>query len=98
MIITAKKEGDWYTSTRITTQGKHEFQYGRMEARAKVAVGQGIWPAFWMLGSDIKEVGWPASGEIDILEYVGREEDMVYTTLHVPAGHGDSAFSKKNEV
>ena len=97
LIITAKKEGDLYTSTRITTQGKHEFQYGRMEARAKVAVGQGIWPAFWMLGSDIKEVGWPASGEIDILEYVGREEDMVYTTLHVPAGHGDSAFSKKTK-
>ncbi|MEC7782194.1 MAG: glycoside hydrolase family 16 protein [Bacteroidota bacterium] len=97
LIITAKKEGDRYTSTRITTQGKHEFQYGRMEARAKVAVGQGIWPAFWMLGSDIKEVGWPASGEIDILEYVGREEDMVYTTLHVPAGHGDSAFSKKTK-
>ena len=97
LIITAKKEGDLYTSTRITTQGKHEFQYGRMEARAKVAVGQGIWPAFWMLGSDIKEVGWPACGEIDILEYVGREEDMVYTTLHVPAGHGDSAFSKKTK-
>ena len=97
LIITAKKEGDRYTSTRITTQGKHEFQYGRMEARAKVAVGQGIWPAFWMLGSDIKEVGWPACGEIDILEYVGREEDMVYTTLHVPAGHGDSAFSKKTK-
>lgn len=97
LIITAKKEGDRYTSTRITTQGKHEFQYGRMEARAKVAVGQGIWPAFWMLGSDIKEVGWAACGEIDILEYVGREEDMVYTTLHVPAGHGDSAFSKKTK-
>jgi len=97
LIITAKKEGDRYTSTRITTQGKQEFQYGRMEARAKVAVGQGIWPAFWMLGSDIKEVGWPASGEIDILEYVGREENMVYTTLHVLAGHGDSAFSKKTK-
>lgn len=97
LIITAKKKGDRYTSTRITTQGKHEFQYGRMEARAKVALGQGIWPAFWMLGSDIKEVGWPACGEIDILEYVGREEDMVYTTLHVPAGHGDTAFSKKTK-
>ncbi|MFD2825521.1 family 16 glycosylhydrolase [Leeuwenhoekiella polynyae] len=97
LIITAKKDGDQYTSTRITTQGKHEFQYGRMEARAKLAIGQGIWPAFWMLGSDIKQVGWPASGEIDILEYVGREEDMVYTTLHVPAGHGDSAFSKKTK-
>ena len=61
LIITAKKKGDRYTSTRITTQGKHEFQYGRMEARAKVALGQGIWPAFWMLGSnsrDLKEASF----------------------------------------
>ena len=95
LMITARKEGDSYTSTRITTQNKRTFKYGRMEARAKVATGQGIWPAFWMLGTNITEVGWPSSGEIDILEYVGKEEDMVYTTLHVPAGHGDSAFSKK---
>lgn len=95
LIITAKKEGDRYTSTRITTAGKKEFRYGYMEARAKLATGQGIWPAFWMLGSNIKQVGWPLAGEIDILEYVGREPDMVYTTLHTKERHGDNGNSKK---
>lgn len=95
LIITTKKEGDKYTSTRITTAGKKEFKYGYMEARAKVPTGKGIWPAFWMLGSNIKQVGWPLSGEIDILEYIGREPDMVYTTLHTKANHGDRANSKK---
>ena len=95
LIITAKKDGDQYTSTRITTAGKKEFKYGYMEARAKLPLGQGIWPAFWMLGSNIKQVGWPLAGEIDILEYVGKEPDMVYTTLHTKATHGDHASSKK---
>ena len=97
LVITAKKEGDTYTSTRITTAGKKEFKYGYMEARAKVAVGKGIWPAFWMLGSNIGKVSWPAAGEIDILEYVGKETDMVYTTLHTPSNHAGNALSKKTE-
>lgn len=97
LIITIKKEGDKYTSTRITTAGKKEFKYGYMEARAKLPVGYGIWPAFWMLGSNIKQAGWPLAGEIDILEYVGKEPDMVYTTLHTKANHGDHASSKKTE-
>lgn len=95
LVITAKKDGDKYTSTRITTAGKKEFKYGYMEARAKLPLGKGIWPAFWMLGSNIKQVGWPLAGEIDILEYVGKETDMVYTTLHTKANHGDNASSKK---
>lgn len=98
LIITVKKEGDQYTSTRITTAGKKEFQYGRMEARAKIPTGKGIWPAFWMLGSNISKVGWPKSGEIDILEYVGREPHQVYTTLHTQDSHGNSVNSKKTEV
>jgi len=98
LIITAKKEDSTYTSTRITTKGKREFKYGRMEARAKVPTGKGIWPAFWMLGSNIGEVGWPRSGEIDILEYVGRQPDTVYTTLHLPAGYGDNGFSKQTRM
>lgn len=97
LIITAKKDGDKYTSTRITTQGKKVFQYGRFEARAKLPVGHGIWPAFWMLGSNISTVGWPKCGEIDILEYVGREPDMVFTTLHTQANHGDNGSSKKTK-
>ncbi len=98
LVITVNKENDHYTSTRITTAGKKEFLYGRMEARAKIPVGQGIWPAFWMLGSNIGKVGWPKSGEIDILEYVGRDPDQVYTTLHTQDSHGNSKNSKKTEI
>ena len=97
LVITTKKEGERYTSTRITTAGKKEFQYGYIEARAKLPVGKGIWPAFWMLGSNISKVSWPMAGEIDILEYVGKEPDMVYTTLHTQANHGEHASSKKTE-
>lgn len=95
LIITAKKEGDKYTSTRITTAGKKEFKYGYIEARAKLPVGQGIWPAFWMLGSNIKQVGWPMAGEIDILEYVGKEPHMVFTSLHTKDSHGETINTKK---
>lgn len=97
LVITAKKEGNKYTSTRITTKNKKEFQYGRFEARAKLPVGHGIWPAFWMLGSNISEVGWPKSGEIDILEYVGREPHMVFTTLHTQDSHGNSINTRKTK-
>lgn len=95
LVIRIEKEADHYTSTRITTAGKKEFQYGRMEARAKIPTGKGIWPAYWMLGSNIGKVGWPKCGEIDILEYVGREPDMVYTSLHTQDSHGNTINSKK---
>jgi beta-glucanase (GH16 family) len=95
LIIHAKKEGNSYTSTKITTKDKKIFQYGRMEARAKLPVGHGIWPAFWMLGQNISQVGWPKSGEIDILEYIGREPHMVFTTLHTQDSHGNSINTKK---
>lgn len=98
LVITANKEGNIYTSTRITTKNKKEFQYGRFEARAKLPVGHGIWPAFWMLGSNISEVGWPKSGEIDILEYIGREPHMVFTTLHTQDSHGNSINTKKTKI
>lgn len=98
LVITAKKEGGKYTSTRITTAGKKEFKYGYIEARAKLPVGQGIWPAFWMLGVDIKQVGWPMCGEIDILEYIGKEPGMVYTTLHYKDRHGDNANGQKTPM
>lgn len=95
LIITAQKQDSIYTSTRITTKGKKEFMYGRMEARAKLPIGQGLWPAFWMLGSNISEVGWPQCGEIDILEYVGREPDMVFTSLHTQDSHGNTINTQK---
>ena len=97
LTITAKKSGDGYTSTRITTKGKKEFLYGRIEARAKLPIGHGIWPAFWMLGTNISSVGWPQCGEIDILEYVGREPDMVFTSLHTKDSHGNTVNTKKTK-
>lgn len=98
LVITAKKDGDSYTSARITTKKKKEFQYGRLEARAKLPLGQGLWPAFWMLGSNFLESGWPKCGEIDILEYVGREPHTVYTTLHTQDSHGNSINTKKTII
>ena len=73
-----------YTSARIITAGALEVTYGRIEAHLKIPYGQGLWPAFWMLGNDIDEVGWPESGEIDIIENIGREPDTVHGTIHGP--------------
>jgi hypothetical protein len=85
LTITAKKEtvgGNNYTSSRIKTQGKKQFKFGRMDIRAKLPTGgKGIWPAIWMLGSNIGSVGWPKCGEIDIMENIGAKS-TVYGTLH----------------
>lgn len=99
LVITAYKETPgkryrcWYgecqyTSARLKTQGKFEQAYGRFESRLKVPFGQGIWPAFWMLGNNIQSAGWPACGEIDIMEHIGREARNVYGTLHGPGYSG----------
>lgn len=98
LYIKAEKEGDHFTSTRINTKGKIAFQYGRFEVRAKLATGKGVWPAFWLLGSNIDQVGWPLSGEIDVLEYVGRSPGEIFTSLHTKAGHGDDASTKTTQI
>lgn len=77
-----KRENRNYTSARLITRGKASFTYGRMEIRAKLPAGKGTWPAIWMLGENINEKGWPACGEIDIMEHVGYEKDSVYGTVH----------------
>ncbi len=77
-----------YTSARLLTQDKFDFMYGRAEARLKLPYGQGIWPAFWSLGNNFAEVGWPAAGEIDIMENIGREPDIVHGTVHGPGYSG----------
>lgn len=87
LTITAREEsmgGRDYTSARITTQNKFDFKYGKIEARIKLPYGQGIWPAFWMLGANIGSVGWPACGETDIMEMVGGtgRDNTVHATLH----------------
>ena len=84
LIITAKKESagsNLYTSARMNTQGKKEFTYGKIEARIKLTVGQGLWPAFWMLGANIKAVNWPQCGETDIMEHINADS-IVYGTIH----------------
>ena len=93
LVIEAREEeatfsGRPYSSARIKTQGLHAWQYGRIEARLKLPYGQGIWPAFWMLGENITHKGWPASGEIDIMEHIGREPDHIYATVHAPGYSG----------
>ena len=77
-----------YTSARLKTQGRFEQAYGRFEARLKVPRGQGLWPAFWMLGSDIGASGWPRCGEIDVMENIGREPSTVHGTIHGPGYSG----------
>jgi len=74
-----------YTSARLVTRGKADFTYGKIEIRAKLPAGRGIWPAFWMLGNNIGTVGWPEAGEVDIMEHVGFEKDSVFGTIHTKA-------------
>ena len=87
LVIEAKKEsygGKSYTSARMITKGEKYFTYGKIEARMKLPYGKGIWPAFWMLGENISTVGWPACGEIDIMEMIGggENEKRIYGTAH----------------
>lgn len=87
-----------YTSARIVTRGKFEFTYGRVEGRIKVPRGQGIWPAFWMLGANIGEVGWPDCGEIDIMENIGKEPKTAYGTPHGTGYFGAHKFSQPYHI
>jgi beta-glucanase (GH16 family) len=77
-----------YTSARLKTQTKFSQAFGRFEARIKIPQGQGIWPAFWMLGDDIDRAGWPDCGEIDIMENIGKEPGTVHGTIHGPGYSG----------
>lgn len=95
--ITARQEsymGSAYTSARILTKGKFQQKYGRIEARIKLPWGQGLWPAFWMLGADIDTNSWPACGEIDIMEYLGNNPTTVLGTVHGPGYSGGESISK----
>lgn len=94
LVIEAKQEsylGSSYTSARLKTQGKVSWRYGRIEARIKIPRGQGIWPAFWMLGTNITSVNWPTCGEIDIMENIGNKTNIVHGTVHGPGYSGGSA-------
>ncbi|MFG6468458.1 carbohydrate-binding protein [Roseateles sp. BYS87W] len=93
LVITAKREsfgGMAYTSARMKTQGLKTFKFGRMEARMKLPSFMGAWPAFWMLGANLPQVGWPASGEIDVMEHI-NDENKVYGTIHWQDNNGQYA-------
>lgn len=95
LVITAKRESESgfdFTSARITTQDKFEFTYGRVEVRAKLPAGSGTWPAIWMLGANFDEVGWPQSGEMDIMEFVGNNPTRISSALHLPGNSGGNAI------
>jgi beta-glucanase (GH16 family) len=85
-----------YTSARLKTQGHQSFQYGRIEARIKIPEGQGIWPAFWMLGDNITTVEWPACGEIDIMENIGKEPSINHASLHMTGGDSTEKYTLPN--
>ncbi|MBT8237482.1 MAG: glycoside hydrolase family 16 protein [Croceitalea sp.] len=97
LLITARQESfedAQYTSARLLTKNLFEQQYGRFEARILLPSGQGIWPAFWMLGADIDENPWPAAGEIDIMEYRGQNPSELIGSVHGPGYNGGNAISK----
>ncbi len=95
LVIEARQEsygGSRYTSARLLTKGKWSWAYGRVEARIKIPRGQGLWPAFWMLGTNIDSVGWPTCGEVDIMENIGREPSIVHGTAHGPGYSGGNGI------
>jgi beta-glucanase (GH16 family) len=102
LVITARRENPgnyncWYgrcthTSARLNTSGKFSQTYGTFEARIKMSHGQGMWPAFWLLGNDIGQVGWPQCGEIDVMENIGREPNTVHGTIHGPGYSGSGGI------
>ncbi|MFJ8573741.1 family 16 glycosylhydrolase [[Kitasatospora] papulosa] len=108
LVITALKNSDsglrcWYgtcqyTSARLNTAKTFTQAYGRYEARIKIPRGQGIWPAFWMLGDDLGSVGWPNSGEIDIMENVGHEPGTVHGTIHGPGYSGGGGITASHTL
>ncbi len=98
LIITANEEsfeGSQYTSARLLTQNLFEQRYGRFEARIQLPWGQGIWPAFWMLGADIDTNPWPGAGEIDIMEFRGQNPSTIIGSMHGPGYSGGDAISKE---
>lgn len=96
LVITAIKEssgGKSYSSARIKTQGKYSFKFGKIEIKAKFPTGVGTWPAIWSLGANFNTVSWPACGEIDFVEHVGKEQNKIFGSLHYPGNSGGNAVT-----
>ncbi|PSR09317.1 MAG: hypothetical protein DA408_17360 [Bacteroidetes bacterium] len=88
LVIEAHKVNNVWTSARIQSQGKKSFTYGKVQFRAKLPAGVGTWPALWLLGDDVTSEGWPACGEIDVMEHVGKDPGRVHGSLHTPSSSG----------
>lgn len=99
LVIQALKDasGNW-TSARLKSQGKRSFTYGRIVWRARLPEGSGTWPALWMLGENVVTVGWPASGEIDVMEHVGKWPGKILSALHTPSSYGDTQNKSAKQV
>jgi beta-glucanase (GH16 family) len=101
LVIEAHKEkweGFDYTSARLVTRGKQHWTYGRIEVRAKVPNGVGTWPAIWTLGTNIREVGWPTCGEIDIMEHVGFDPKVIHGNVHTRAYNHRRGTNKGDKI
>ena len=108
LVVTARRENPGgyvcpygacdYTSARLVTNGTFAQRYGRFEVRMRIPYGQGVWPAFWMLGDDFDEVGWPASGEIDVMENVGKQPGTVWGTVHGPGYSGAKGVTQDRKI
>lgn len=101
LVLTARKEsyqGMQYTSARLASKGLLQKKYGRFEARMKMPVGQGLWPAFWLLGSNVDGAPWPACGEIDVVEYRGQEPRRITGSLHGPGYSGGKALTSSYDL
>jgi beta-glucanase (GH16 family) len=94
LVITAIRNGNSYTSARLSTQHLFSQKYGRFEARLITPYGPGLWPAFWMLGSNIETAPWPQCGEIDIMELRGQEPHIIHGSLHGPGYSGGNPVTK----
>lgn len=93
VVRAIKSESDGYTSARLKTQNRFTVKYGKIEARIKIPHGQGMWPAFWMLGEDVVTAGWPKCGEIDIMEVIGKQPTLVHGTVHGPGYSGAAGIT-----
>ncbi|HTL67926.1 MAG TPA: glycoside hydrolase family 16 protein [Lacunisphaera sp.] len=99
LVIRARRAPDGsHTSARIKTQGKYGALHGRIEARLKLPQGQGIWPAFWMMGANIDRSPWPDCGEIDIMEVLGHDQQTLHSTIHGPGYSGKHGISKSTRL
>jgi beta-glucanase (GH16 family) len=95
VIRAIRSESGKYTSARLKTLGRFSFKYGRVEARIRIPRGQGIWPAFWMLGENLRGAGWPTAGEVDVMENIGKEPEWIHGTVHGPGYSGAKGITSR---